>query len=174
MPEQFSGMERDAFHVSYLSYKIPEAVFHGQAVKTVAYLRVSTAQQGVRRQRLAILDALAKAGVAFVAMKENIRIEGKRNIQTKVMTTLFALFAEVERGLISERTREGLAKARSSGRKLGRPKGSLSVSRLNGKEDDIRRFLDLGVSKTAIGKRTGVSRTTLYSFMRTRGLKPSP
>ena len=39
------------------------------------------------------------------------------------MTTLFALFAEVERDLISERTREGLAKARASGRKLGRPKG---------------------------------------------------
>ena len=70
--------------------------------------------------------------------------------------------------------REGLAKARSSGRKLGRPKGSLGVSRLNGKEDNIRRFLDLGVSKTAIAKLTGVSRTTLYSFMRTRGLKAEP
>ena len=125
-------------------------------------------------QIVAILDALAKAGVAFVAMKENIRVEGQRDIQTKVMTTLFALFAEVERDLISERTREGLAKARALGRKLGRPKGSLGVSRLNGKEDDIRRFLKLGVSKTAIAKLTGVSRTTLYSFMSTRGLKPSP
>ena len=46
-------------------------------------------------------------------------------------TTLFALFAEVERDLISERAREGLAKARASGRKLGRPKGSLGVSRLD-------------------------------------------
>ena len=73
-------------------------------------------------QIVAILDALAKAGVAFVAQKETIRVEGKRDIQTKVMTTLFALFAEVERDLISERTREGLAKARASGRKLGRPK----------------------------------------------------
>ena len=90
------------------------------------------------------------------------------------MTTLFALFAELERDLISERTREGLAKARSSGRKLGRPKGLLGVSRLNGKEDDIRRFLERDLSKTAIAKLTGVSRTTLYSFMRTRGLKPSP
>ena len=84
------------------------------------------------------------------------------------------MFAEVERDLISERTRQGLAQARSSGRKLGRPKGSLGVSRLNGKEDDIRRFLELGVSKTAIAKLTGVSHTTLYSFMRIRGLKPSP
>ena len=107
-------------------------------------------------------------------MKENIRVEGQGDIQTKVMTTLFALFAEVECALISERTREGLAKVRSSGRKLGRPKGSLGVSRLSGKEDDILRFLDLSVSKTAIAKLTGVSRTTLYRFMRTRGLKPSP
>ena len=189
MIEQFSRMERNAFHVSYLSDKIPEDAFHGQAVKTVAYLRVSTAQQDLRSQRLAILeyarkhdfrvndfieatasgqasekrrrldelmnvfqrgdrlvdselsrlgrslgqivailDALATAGVAFVAMKENIRIEGQHDIQTKVMTTLFALFAEVERDLISERTREGLAQARASGRKLGRPKGSLGVS----------------------------------------------
>ena len=201
-------------------------------MKTVAYLRVSTPQQDVSSQRLAILeyarthdiriddfieatasgqasekrrrldeltsalqrgdrlvvselsrlgrslgqivtilDALAKAGVAFVALKENIRVEGKRD-QTKVMTTLFALFAEVERDLISERTREGLARARASGRKLGRPKGSLGVSRLDGKEDESRRFLDLGVSKTAIAKLTGVSRTALYSFMSTRGLRP--
>ena len=99
-------------------------------------------------QIVTILDALAKAGVAFVALKENIRVEGRRDIQSKVMTTLLALFAEVERDLISERTREGLARARASGRKLGRPKGSLGVSRLDGKEDEIRRFLELGVSKT--------------------------
>ena len=43
------------------------------------------------------------------------------------------------RDVISERTREGLARARSSGRKLGRPKGSLGVSRLDGKEDEDRR-----------------------------------
>ena len=121
-------------------------------------------------QIVTILDALTKAGVAFVALKENIRVKGKRDIQTKVMTTLFA---EVERDLISERTREGLARARSSGRKLGRPKGSLGVSRLDGKEDELRRFLKLGVSKTAIAKITGVSRTALYSFMSTRGLRPS-
>ena len=44
MTEQFSSMECDAFHVAYLSDTILEAVFHGQAVKTVAYLKVSPAQ----------------------------------------------------------------------------------------------------------------------------------
>ena len=56
LTEQFSSMEHDAFHVAYLSDKIPEDAFHGQAVKTVAYLRVSTAQQDVGSQRLAILE----------------------------------------------------------------------------------------------------------------------
>ena len=63
-------------------------------------------------QIVTILDALAKAGVAFVALKENIRVEGKRDIQTKVMTTLFALFAEVERDLIANaRTRAAYGRA---------------------------------------------------------------
>ena len=74
-------------------------------------------------QVVAVLDALAKAGVAFVALKENIRVEGKRDIQTKVMTTLFALFAEVERDLISERTREGLAKSQGLGPQARSPEG---------------------------------------------------
>ena len=104
-------------------------------------------------QIVAILDTLAKAGVVFVALKENIHVDGKHDIQTKVMTTLFALFAEVERDLISERTREGLAKAKSSGRKLGRPKGSLGVSRLDGKEDDIRHFLELETLPPRAGTR---------------------
>ena len=86
---------------------------------------------------VAMLDTVAKAGVIFVAIKENIRFEGRQDLQTKVMTTLFALFADVERDLISERTREGLAKARASGKKLGRPKGSLGgvAPRWQGRRD---------------------------------------
>ena len=77
------------------------------------------------------------------------------------MTTLFAFFAEVERDLVSERTRDGLPKARSCGKKLGRPKESPGVSRLDGKGDEIRHFLPLGLSEKAIAKITWVSRPTL-------------
>lgn len=89
------------------------------------------------------------------------------------MITLFALFAEAERELISERTREGLAKAKASGKNLGRPKGSLGTSRLDGREDEIRKLLDPGVSKSAVAKITGVSRPTLYNFLSTRGVAAS-
>ena len=123
-------------------------------------------------QIVTVFDGFVKAGVAFIAIRENIRVEGKQDFQTKVMTTLSALFAEVERDLISERTREGLAKARASGKTLGRPKGSLGVSPLDGKEDEIREFIDVGVSRTAIAKITGVSQSTLYNFVATRELKP--
>jgi len=73
------------------------------------------------------------------------------------MTTFEALFAEVKRDLISERTREGLARAKASGRKRGRQK--------------VRRFLEMEPSKTAIAMLTDVSRTARYSFMKTRGLR---
>ena len=88
------------------------------------------------------------------------------------MVTLFGLFAEIERELISMRTKEGLAAARASGKRLGRPKGRLGQSRLNGKEDEIQKLLDLKVSKASIAKITGVDRSTLYHFMRSRHLMP--
>ena len=46
------------------------------------------------------------------------------------------------------------------------------MTHLDGKEDEIRRFLKLGVSKSSIAKITGVSRPTLYHFIGTRGLSP--
>src|ERR1700686_1364264 len=76
-------------------------------------------------QVIHIVDELVKRKIRFTAIKESIHFEGKQDLQTKVMVALFGLFAEVERDLISERTREGLASARAKGRLLGRPKGVL-------------------------------------------------
>ena len=69
--------------------------------------------------------------------REGIELDGKQDMQTKVMVALFGLFAEVERDLISERTKEGLAAARAQGKLLGRPKGKRGKSKLDGKEQDI-------------------------------------
>ena len=118
------------------------------------------------------VDALLKQQVRFLAIKEGIRLAGKQDLHSKVMVTLFGLFAEIERQLISMRTKEGLAAARASGKRLGRPKGQLGQSRFNGKEDEIQRLLDLKVSKASIAKITGVDRSTLYHFMRSRHLMP--
>ena len=71
-----------------------------------------------------------------------------------LLVTLFGLFAEIERELISMRTKEALAAARAAGKRLGRPPGRLGISKLDGKETDIRRLVALHVSKASIAKIT--------------------
>jgi len=103
-------------------------------------------------QVIQIVDDLIKHQIKFIAIKENIHLDGKQDIQSKVMVTMFGLFAEIERDLISERTCEGLAAARAKGRILGRPKGSHGASKLDGKDDEIRMLLAKKVSKASIAK----------------------
>ena len=70
-----------------------------------------------------IVETLVRRKIRFIAIKEAIEFDGKQDLRTKVMIALFGLFAEVERDLISERTKEGLAAAKAKGKLLGRPRG---------------------------------------------------
>ena len=121
-------------------------------------------------QIITIIDQLIKQGVNFIAIKENMAINGKHDMNSKVMTTMFGLFAEIERDLISDRTKQGLMAAREKGKLLGRPKGSLSDSKLTGKDELIKEELKYGVAKAAISRKFGVSRTTLVNYIKTRNL----
>ena len=64
---------------------------------------------------LQIVATLIERKIRFIAIKEAVEVEGKQDLRTKVMIALFGLFAEVERDLISERTKEGLAAAKAKG-----------------------------------------------------------
>ena len=121
-------------------------------------------------QIIQLVDRLLKQQVQLVAIKEHIRLHGTHDLQTKVMITLFGLFAEIERDLIAERTREGLAAARAKGRLLGRPKGVLGTSKLTGREAEIQSLLAKTVSKASIAKILGISRSTLHYFIQSRRL----
>ena len=94
----------------------------------------------------------------------------KLNIQSKTIITMFSLFSEIERDLISDRTKEGLRRARAEGKLLGRPKGKLGKSKLDGKEKEIKKYLELGVNKTNVARIFGVGWTTLNHFIKTRTL----
>ena len=74
------------------------------------------------------VDTLVKCKIRFFAIKEGLRLNGPHNLQSKVMVTLFGLFAEIERELISLRTKA----ARACGKRLGRPPGVLGKSKLDG------------------------------------------
>jgi DNA invertase Pin-like site-specific DNA recombinase len=116
------------------------------------------------------VDTLVKQRIQLLAIKEGIRLNGIQDLHTRVMVTMFSLFADIERELISLRTREALAAARAAGKRLGRPRGTRGRSKLDGKEQEITRLLALDVSKASIAKITGVDRATLYHFMRSRSL----
>jgi putative DNA-invertase from lambdoid prophage Rac len=72
---------------------------------------------------------------------------------------------------IPERTKQGLAAARAKGKLLGRPKGSLGKSKLDGKEQFIKDELKYKVTKSAIARKLQVSRTSLVNFIATRGFE---
>jgi DNA invertase Pin-like site-specific DNA recombinase len=94
------------------------------------------------------------------------------NINSKVLAFAFSLSAEIERDLISQRTKEALARKRSEGKRLGRPKGSLSKeTKLTGKEEMIQDLLRKKVSVSAIGKIFGVHRLTVNQFIKSRKLR---
>jgi DNA invertase Pin-like site-specific DNA recombinase len=116
------------------------------------------------------VDALVKQQVRLLAIKEGIQFDGAQDLQTRVMVTLFGLFAEIERELISLRTKQALATARPSGKQLGRPRGQRGRSKLDGKEVTIKELLGLHVAKASIAKITGVDRSTVYYFIRSRRL----
>lgn len=122
-------------------------------------------------QVIRIVDELAKNKIKLIAIKENIIIDGVQNMQSKVMVGLFGLFAEIERDLISERTKQGLQAVKAKGQILGRRKGQLGKSRLDGREKEIKELLQLKVNKSSIAKILRVSRATLLHFIKTRKIK---
>ena len=89
------------------------------------------------------------------------------DIQSKVLAFAFGLSAEIERNLISQRTKEALARKRAEGVVLGRPKGSSRPEhfKLYGKDDVIRELLILGNSKTSIANSLRVNRNTLLNYI---------
>lgn len=122
-----------------------------------------------------LLDVMSTLGqlmtndVALFTAKEKFELAD--NVSSKVLAFAFSLAGEIERQLISQRTKEALARKKSLGIRLGRPKGSYSKSKLDGKEDQIREFLDKKISKASIAKLMSVSSGTLDSFIATRKLK---
>ena len=91
------------------------------------------------------------------------------DIQSKVLAFAFGLSAEIERNLISQRTKEALARKRAEGVILGRPKGRKSNKvKLSGQEEVIRTLLERKVPKTEIARIFGVNRMTVYNFIKNR------
>jgi DNA invertase Pin-like site-specific DNA recombinase len=116
---------------------------------------------------MSILNHLMNIGGRVWTIKDNYRLGD--NIQSKVLAFAFALSAEIERDLISQRTKEALARKRAEGVILGRPIGRKSKTvKLSGHEQTIIDLLAKHFSKSKIGRILGVHRMTVDLFLRER------
>jgi DNA invertase Pin-like site-specific DNA recombinase len=113
---------------------------------------------------MGVLNECMGRDVQVWTIKDNYRLGN--DINCKVLAFAFGLSAEIERNLISLRTKEALARKKAEGVKLGRPFGSKSkVKKLTGREAEIKVLLDKNVSKSAIARILGVHRLTVAGFI---------
>ena len=118
---------------------------------------------------MSILNKLLEKGARVWTIKDGYRLGD--DIQSKVLAFAFGLSAEIERNLISQRTKEALERKKAEGQKLGRPKGSVSNgSKLDGGELGSTIMLMQGISVNRMAKLYGVHRNTVKKFIAAKQL----
>jgi DNA invertase Pin-like site-specific DNA recombinase len=120
---------------------------------------------------LDVLSVLRERGVNVYALKGAWTLNG--TIEAKIFVTMMALFSEIERDLISARTKEALKARKASGVKLGRPKGP-GKSKLDQFRPEIEALLKNGTTQRFIAKRYGCSETNLNNWLRKNKIDRTP
>jgi DNA invertase Pin-like site-specific DNA recombinase len=118
---------------------------------------------------MTLLCDLSEKGIRVYAVKGNHRVDN--SIASKVMTMVLCMASEIERDLISQRTKEALQKKKQEGVTLGRPKGVPGKSRLDGKEEEVRKLLDKGVGIASLAKIYDCSWPTMKNFIKKKVLR---
>lgn len=115
------------------------------------------------------LQLFIRQGIHFIFLKENLNTKSAHSrLITNLMITIFGGIYQFERDLISERTKEGMLRAKKEGKHIGRSKGR--VLKLDLYYDKIQEYKKKGLNHTAISKLLSVHPMTLTSFMKRRGL----
>lgn len=122
-------------------------------------------------QILLLTHNLLQKEVRLISLKESIDLtKDTADIRSKVLITLFGLFAEIERDLISQRTKEGVAQAKTQGKKPGRKKGVRVTSKLDGQEETILDLWQKNIPLSNIARILEVDRGTVVHFIKSRNI----
>lgn len=117
-------------------------------------------------QVLEIMRDCVTKQIHLHVVKNGFVLDG--TMQAKVMATMFALAAEIERDFISSRTKEALAKKKQAGAHLGRPEGPAKSLRLDAHAAKIDEYISKKINKRTIAKLLDVSPNTLYNWLKSR------
>lgn len=113
---------------------------------------------------MGILNTCSSKGILIHTIKDNFDLTD--NINSKIIAFAFALAAEIERNLISQRTKEALAVRRMKGIRLGRPPGSSKKKVIFCKKrDEVVRMLEEGRTYVEISVILGIHRNTLRKYL---------
>ena len=115
-----------------------------------------------------ILSIASQNGIKLYAVKGNWQLDG--TIQSKIMAMAFAMAAEIERDLISQRTKEALAARKRAGKKLGRPRGS-GKSKLDKFRPEIEALMANGATQKFIAERYHTTEANLSRWLKKHGLR---
>ena len=114
---------------------------------------------------MSVLHYCLNIGCKVWTIKDNYRLGA--DIQSKVLAFAFGLSAEIERNLISQRTKESLARLKAENKHIGRPKGKKnSITKLTGKDELIKKLLSQNLKKQRIAEILNVHYTTLYIHLK--------
>jgi len=120
---------------------------------------------------IALVNLLVQRNVRVIATKQNLDVSA-HDMNSKIVVTLFSLFAELERDLISLRTKEALASKKRQGRILGKPKGTIQKSKFDDNIDKIKELLGYGLSVRKIANFLGyTSHIALNTYIKKRKLR---
>jgi DNA invertase Pin-like site-specific DNA recombinase len=120
---------------------------------------------------LGLINKLIESNIRVVILKQNLDIS-KQDMGSKAVITLFALFSDLERDLISMRTKDALALKKSHGQLLGKPIGTVQKSKFDKDSGKIIELLKLGLSIRKIAKFFGYkNHISLNTYVKKRNLK---
>lgn len=117
-----------------------------------------------------LMRGFSERGIRFTAVLQDIDLNGHGDASSKAMTAVFAMLAELESHFASARIKKALALKKKEGAALGRPKGSISASKLDDRKEIIVDYLARGVSITSLARILDTSPSNLLSYLRTRNI----
>jgi DNA invertase Pin-like site-specific DNA recombinase len=169
------GMENLVFiedtisgRICWRERKIGEMLEQCRPGDSVLFAEISRMAHSTRMV-LEILQFCSERQITVHIAKQNMVLD--MSLNSRITATVLGLAAEIEREMISLRTKEALSKRKAEGMHLGRPFGAKVKSKLDDKREQIQEYLNKGINKRDISRLVDCTPPTLYAFMKKHNME---